>query len=342
MNRKMLILPATLLLVFEGCTGPEKTIGVELPSVDSAVSIPDANKPDSLVLTITKDGNTFLGGDPVALDAIKGRASANAGKKAYLRCDTHAPYRVVAGAVDELRLGGITELAFLTRPSNPAGSGNNASMGLGVVAAEHPDQGQRTIVVQVFKRFEGFGLKINQGDAVPLNLESRLNDIVRQRTNKDVFVRANGDVPFGDVAQVIEMGLSAGARVIVVVAKTEIGGSDGTPNQAIESVLLVPSAVVPKIAAPQLLRVSEGEEAGLLVRRVPPTYPPLARRAHVTGAVVFQVHINKEGNVEKLQLISGHPMLAQAATEAVKQWKYKPYLLGGEPVEVETIVTVTF
>jgi protein TonB len=99
---------------------------------------------------------------------------------------------------------------------------------------------------------------------------------------------------------------------------------------------------VPKVATPQRVRVSSGVQNGLLVRKVNPTYPPLARQARIQGVVILQAQISKEGNIENLQLVSGHPMLAPAAIEAVKQWKYKPYLLNGEPVEVETQVQVNF
>jgi periplasmic protein TonB len=99
---------------------------------------------------------------------------------------------------------------------------------------------------------------------------------------------------------------------------------------------------VPKIATPQRIRVSSGVQSGLLIRKVNPTYPPLARQARIQGVVILQAQISKEGNIENLQLISGHPMLAPAAIEAVRQWKYKPYLLNGEPVEVETQVQVNF
>ncbi len=99
---------------------------------------------------------------------------------------------------------------------------------------------------------------------------------------------------------------------------------------------------MPKIATPQRVRVSSGVSTGLLIRKVQPTYPPLARQARIQGVVVLQAQISKEGNIQNLQLISGHPMLAPAAIEAVKQWKYKPYLLNGEPVEVDTQVQVNF
>jgi TonB family protein len=96
------------------------------------------------------------------------------------------------------------------------------------------------------------------------------------------------------------------------------------------------------MAAPQRERVSQSVSAGLLVLKVNPTYPPLARQAHIGGTVVLQAEISKTGDIQNLQLISGHPMLAPAAIEAVKQWKYKPYLLNGEPVDVETTIQVNF
>jgi protein TonB len=99
---------------------------------------------------------------------------------------------------------------------------------------------------------------------------------------------------------------------------------------------------VPKVAMPTRVRVSQGVTQGLLIRKVQPNYPPLARQARIQGSVLLQAEISKDGTIENLHLISGHPMLAPAAIEAVKQWKYKPYILNGEPVEVETQITVNF
>jgi protein TonB len=99
---------------------------------------------------------------------------------------------------------------------------------------------------------------------------------------------------------------------------------------------------VPKIATPQRVRVSQGVTQGLLLRKVQPAYPPLARQARIQGSVLLQAEISKDGSIENLHLISGHPMLAPAAIEAVKQWKYRPYILNGEPVEVDTQITVIF
>jgi protein TonB len=71
-------------------------------------------------------------------------------------------------------------------------------------------------------------------------------------------------------------------------------------------------------------------------------YPPDARDQRIQGVVLLQATIDKEGNVASLQLITGHPLLAPAAIEAVKQWKYRPYLLNGNPLEVNTQIQVNF
>jgi protein TonB len=127
-----------------------------------------------------------------------------------------------------------------------------------------------------------------------------------------------------------------------VVGGVPGGVPGGSMGGVIGSVLSSTPVAVPKIATPQRVRVSLGVSQGLLIRKVPPTYPPLARQARIQGVVILQAQISKEGNIQNLQLISGHPMLAPAAIEAVKQWKYKPYLLNGEPVEVDTQVQVNF
>jgi len=81
---------------------------------------------------------------------------------------------------------------------------------------------------------------------------------------------------------------------------------------------------------------------GNLILRVQPDYPSLARQVRVQGQVVLRAIISREGTIEKLQVLSGHPMLVQAAVDAVRQWRYRPYVLNGEPVEVETEVKVNF
>jgi len=127
-----------------------------------------------------------------------------------------------------------------------------------------------------------------------------------------------------------------------VVGGVPGGVPGGSMGGVMGSILSSTPMAVPKVATPQRVRVSQGVSAGLLVRKVNPNYPPLARQARIQGQVLLQAEISKDGSIQNLRLISGHPMLAPAAIEAVKQWRYKPYLLNGEPVEVETQVQVNF
>ena len=89
------------------------------------------------------------------------------------------------------------------------------------------------------------------------------------------------------------------------------------------------------------IRVSHWAE-GNLIYRVQPVYPPLARQARIQGPVRLRAIISKAGTIENLVVLSGHPMLVAAAIEAVRQWRYRPYLLNNEPIEVETEITVNF
>jgi protein TonB len=120
------------------------------------------------------------------------------------------------------------------------------------------------------------------------------------------------------------------------------GGIPGGSAGGVIGGILAGQMAAPKVAIPQRVRVSQGVSTGLLIKKVTPNYPQLAKQARIQGTVVLQAEISKEGTIQNLQLISGHPMLAPAAIEAVKQWRYKPYLLNGEPVAVETQVVVNF
>jgi len=89
------------------------------------------------------------------------------------------------------------------------------------------------------------------------------------------------------------------------------------------------------------IRVSH-MDPGSLIYQVQPIYPPLARVARVEGPVVLAALISKDGTIENLRVLGGHPMLVRAAEEAVSKWRYHPYILNSEPVEVETQITVNF
>jgi periplasmic protein TonB len=101
---------------------------------------------------------------------------------------------------------------------------------------------------------------------------------------------------------------------------------------------VIPAPPKPVAKPPIVSRMMEGN----LIYRVQLVYPPLARSAHIQGSVVLRAVISRTGTIENLQVESGHPLLVRSAMDAVRQWRYRPYILNGEPVEVETRVTVNF
>jgi protein TonB len=132
-----------------------------------------------------------------------------------------------------------------------------------------------------------------------------------------------------------------------VPAAPDLGGIDSTPGRGRDGALPVglgtdvASVIPPWAVAAKPVHVSN-IGAGYLVYRVQPNYPPLARQARIQGSVELRAIISKRGTIENLVVLRGHPMLSAAAIEAVRQWRYRPYLLNNEPVEVETEVTVNF
>ena len=121
-----------------------------------------------------------------------------------------------------------------------------------------------------------------------------------------------------------------------------VGGvPGGSAGGVLGGVLSAANATPPRVQ-PQRIRVSSGVAAGRLINKVQPVYPPIAKQARVQGKVILQAQISKQGTIEGLKVVSGHPMLTQAALDAVSRWRYQPYILNGEPVEVDTQVEVTF
>jgi len=113
----------------------------------------------------------------------------------------------------------------------------------------------------------------------------------------------------------------------------------GIPGQGMVAAVAPPP---PKPAAPQRVKQGGNVTAASIITQTKPLYPPLARQARIQGNVVLHAIIDKDGKVAQLEVISGHPLLVQAALDAVKQWRYKPTQLNGDPVEVDTTITVTF
>jgi periplasmic protein TonB len=127
-----------------------------------------------------------------------------------------------------------------------------------------------------------------------------------------------------------------------VVGGVPGGQSGGVIGGVLGSIVQSAPVAVPKIVTPKRVPVSSGVVSGLLIHKVQPSYPPLAKQARISGSVILQAVIGKDGSIQGLKAVSGHPMLIPSALDAVRQWKYKPYILNGEPVEVDTQVTVNF
>jgi protein TonB len=125
-----------------------------------------------------------------------------------------------------------------------------------------------------------------------------------------------------------------------VIQPPVLGGASSTDANAIAGLVNIPVSVPTQV--PQTLRISQGVLQGMLGKKIPPTYPSQALKMHKEGAVQLVAGISKIGDITSVKLLSGDPILGRAAMEAVKQWKYKPYLLNGEPVAIQTQVTVNF
>lgn len=117
------------------------------------------------------------------------------------------------------------------------------------------------------------------------------------------------------------------------------GSSTGLPTLLFNgSRPVLPSAPAPVVRTFRTSNMLEGS----LIRRVQPSYPPLARSARIQGPVVLFAVISRAGTIDNLRVLSGHPLLVPAAIEAVREWRYRPYILNSEPIEVETQITVNF
>ena len=131
------------------------------------------------------------------------------------------------------------------------------------------------------------------------------------------------------------------AELEVPQAPGVLGLSGSSDQQAISGIVANTPVAVPRVSS-QTLKVSQGVSQGLLVKRVQPTYPEQALQMRVQGAVEMQASIGKDGSITSVKVIKGDSILARAAVAAVKQWKYKPYFLNGEPAAVQTDITVNF
>jgi protein TonB len=116
--------------------------------------------------------------------------------------------------------------------------------------------------------------------------------------------------------------------------------ASNSTDQAISGMMSTTEVNLPQPV--QKLKVSQGVSQGLLIKSVQPVYPPQAMQMHTEGAVQLLANIGKDGSITAVKVIKGDSVLARAAMDAVKQWKYKPYYLNDQPVEIQTQITVNF
>jgi protein TonB len=154
-----------------------------------------------------------------------------------------------------------------------------------------------------------------------------------------------------EIAMIKEDDAPPPSAAVGVVGGVPGGVPGGTPGGVIGGIIgSVPTAAPPpppvkeppKPQVPKQIRVGGNVQAAKLISQPRPAYPPLARQARIQGTVRFNAVIGRDGTIQNLTLVSGHPLLVPSATEAVRQWRYQPTLLNGEPVEVVTVIDVNF
>jgi periplasmic protein TonB len=126
-----------------------------------------------------------------------------------------------------------------------------------------------------------------------------------------------------------------------IAAPPQVQVSSLSPSAPALPNLTSVDATLPKLAT-GAVKVSQGVSQGLVIKKVPPAYPPMALQMHREGSVELLATISKRGSINDVKVLSGDTMLAKAATDAVRQWKYRPYLLNGEPVDIQTQITIVF
>ena len=140
-------------------------------------------------------------------------------------------------------------------------------------------------------------------------------------------------------------------KKVAVIDDEDLGGvafgvPGGVPGGQIGGVMGGVLGGIPSFAPPpppqKPIRVSSGVQGAKVIRKINPTYPPIARQARIQGVVRLEAIIAKDGSIQNLGVIQGHPLLVQSALQAVKRWRYAPTLLNDQPVEVITYIDVIF
>ncbi|MBI4164892.1 MAG: TonB family protein [Acidobacteria bacterium] len=169
---------------------------------------------------------------------------------------------------------------------------------------------------------------------------------VIRRVTADDIMRAPTVIP-KTIAVIKDEPEAPQAAAVGVVGGVPGGMPGGTPGGVLGSILSAAAAAPPpppppQAATPKRIRVGGQVEQAKLIFKPTPEYPPLAKVARIQGTVRLEAIISRDGTVQDLKVLSGHPLLVKAALEAVQRWRYQPTLLNGEPVEIVTDIDVNF
>jgi protein TonB len=170
----------------------------------------------------------------------------------------------------------------------------------------------------------------------------RLHTPILRPTHTSTSTRISAPVP--ETQEAPPTPVSSIGGVVGALPGGVVGGvPGGVLSEALDSTRSVPTlAKAPEPTPLKRIRLAARVVEANLIHDVAPEYPPEAGRARIEGTVVLRAVIGKDGSVQDVRVESGLPVLAQAAMDAVKQWRYRPYLLNGEPVEVDSRITINF
>lgn len=200
----------------------QKGIRVELPVASNAIPMPDADREDSLVVTVTGDGRVYLGINPISPAAlaenVRDSLSSGSKKKLYIKADARTPYANVANVLNALRTAGVEAPNLLTASQDSPEPGTLVPpRGLEVLVGESRTFGAGTPIVQVLDSGQRRPtLQVNNDLISWTSLQSMLQQLLQNRSKKVVLVNAAGTLPFVQLVDVIDVCRSAGAKVVLV------------------------------------------------------------------------------------------------------------------------------
>jgi biopolymer transport protein ExbD len=200
----------------------QKGISVELPVTSNAVPIPEADQEDALIVSVTDDGSVYFGVDPISpaalAEKIRDGLSNRTERKLYIKADARTPYANVVKVLDAMRTAGVEAPNLLTAQRDSSGQGTLIPpKGLEVLIGPPLPAGSEAIVVQVLNsEHQRPALKINNEPVQRATLQSRLWQLLQNRSENVVHIQADATLPFAAVVDVIDVCRLTGAKVVVV------------------------------------------------------------------------------------------------------------------------------